>query len=169
MRRYLLVAIGALGVSFGCGGDDTKSISGAPDCADGELVIVGELGGQTINISQTGYNTFIFTNSVGDANGTFSVGFPSQERVTLDFPDFVRNNDTVRARGSLEFGSLLAGYCDTMTAYPGELLVPKEGGQYEFSLIQLRDGEPFCTAELLSGEVVGCFKPRPSAMVDAGM
>jgi len=168
MRSALLLL--SIAVVLGCGGDDGAASLGAPTCAAGELKIEGTYDGALVNDSRTGYNTFSFVNAVGSANGMLNIGFPTQEGVLLEFPDFVNDGKKVRARAFINLaagGGLFGGFCETMTAYTAELLVPKAGGQYEFQVTELRPMEPFCTADLVAADIVGCFRPRETP--DAGL
>jgi len=168
MRSALLVLSVAL--VLGCGGDDGGASLGAPTCNPGELVLEGTFDGALVNDQRTGYNTFSFVNAVGSANGMLNIGFPTQEGVLLEFPDFVNDGKKVRARAFINLaagGGIFGGFCDTMSSYTAELLVPKAGGQYEFHVTELRAAEPFCTANLVQGDIVGCFRPRETP--DAGL
>lgn len=163
-----LVVTLSIATALGCGGDDgPRSLGGdIPDCAEGELIVQGELDGASVDQQLTGYNAFTFENAVGEASGNLIVGFPSQSNILVEFPDFADDNDIVRARGFVNFeatGGPRAGFCDTMTQYSGELLVPLEGEQWEFTMSGLRPGTQPCLEDPLPGELYGCFRERPAA------
>jgi hypothetical protein len=170
MKRAVLALTSVLALA--CGGDDGgASIADAPTCNPGELKIEGTLDGTLANVSMTGYNVYNFTNAVGSANGFLNVGFPTGENLLLEFPDFTNEGKKVSARAFVDFvdsGGPFGGFCDTMSEYASDLVVPKEGKQYEFRITRLRATDPFCASDsaYLEGELVGCFMPRVT--VDAG-
>ncbi len=144
-----------------CGGDADDDFE-APTCDDGEVRIEGTIAGEAIDEARTGYDGYIFVNALGDDLGQLDVVYADGDALSLRFPDLTANGDSVDVRGSVGFLSsgLDVGNCED-DGFPGTLRLDEDGDGGAFHLVGLRDGTPYCEADDIDGDIVGCYRSEP--------
>lgn len=151
MKRLAVAVLAACG-----GGEDDFD---APTCAPGEVRVEGTVDGIERTATATGSTQFAFINALSeDELGTLSIGFATDDELTLAWPDLVPNGGSVEARGTVKLSDIDLGSCET-EGFPGIMVLSQELGSDvgKFRLSELRAGAD-CAAPALAGELRGCWQ-----------
>lgn len=145
-----------------CSGDDGRSTVDIPECAEGQVALLGTVGERDVDVRRTISGGYSFINSLGEEEGTLEVDLGGGDRLFLAWPRLVANGDTVVARGEIDLSSsegFAFGNCD-MDGHPSRMTMDHEGGGGTFVLEALHR-MPYCETSEQPGALGGCFRSPP--------
>lgn len=159
MTRWLVFGASLAAIGCGSAGGDGGGGIDAPECAEGEIRVVGSLGDlpidETSSISGHG-----FVNAIGESNGFFEVQGLSGPVLRIEFPDLLADGAGGPAAGLVDFsdfGGSAAGNCLPATEFPGEVELSPAGSDAGAFLLRDLSESPPCMGPEIAGELRGCW------------